>query len=66
MNHDDFNGTCAETVGGLGYYARAWNLHKAARLVMDQFDGQKPGDRSRCSAKLLENLEQYPKPFMFK
>ena len=29
---------------GLGYYARARNLHKAAGIVRDQFDGQFPGD----------------------
>lgn len=27
---------------GLGYYARARNLHKAARVIVDQFDGQFP------------------------
>lgn len=29
---------------GLGYYARARNLHKAAGIVRDQFDGDFPGD----------------------
>ncbi len=27
---------------GLGYYARARNLHKAANVIVDQFDGQFP------------------------
>ncbi|MFT4929613.1 MAG: A/G-specific adenine glycosylase [Phenylobacterium sp.] len=27
---------------GLGYYARARNLHKAAKIVMEQFDGEFP------------------------
>ncbi len=30
---------------GLGYYARARNLHRAARVVVDQFDGQVPGNK---------------------
>ena len=30
---------------GLGYYARARNLHKAAGVVVDQFDGKIPGDK---------------------
>jgi len=29
---------------GLGYYARARNLHKAARICQEQFDGQMPSD----------------------
>ena len=29
---------------GLGYYARARNLHKAARLVMEKHAGELPGD----------------------
>jgi len=29
---------------GLGYYARARNLHKAARVIIDQHDGELPGD----------------------
>ncbi len=29
---------------GLGYYARARNLHKAAQVVRDNFDGQFPAD----------------------
>jgi A/G-specific adenine glycosylase len=29
---------------GLGYYARAHNLHKAAKQVADDLDGQFPGD----------------------
>ena len=27
---------------GLGYYSRARNLHKAAKMVMEVFDGQLP------------------------
>jgi len=30
---------------GLGYYRRARQLHAAARVVWDQYDGQFPGDR---------------------
>ncbi|HIC88631.1 MAG TPA: A/G-specific adenine glycosylase [Anaerolineae bacterium] len=30
---------------GLGYYSRARNLHKAAQLVMERYDGQLPADR---------------------
>ena len=29
---------------GLGYYSRARNLHKAARMVMDKYDGKIPSD----------------------
>jgi len=29
---------------GLGYYSRARNLHKAAMIVMDEFDGRLPRD----------------------
>jgi A/G-specific adenine glycosylase len=29
---------------GLGYYSRARNLHKAARIVVDQFNGEIPRD----------------------
>ncbi len=29
---------------GLGYYSRARNLHKAARIVMDEFGGELPDD----------------------
>ena len=29
---------------GLGYYSRARNLHKAAGMLMDEFDGQFPAD----------------------
>lgn len=31
---------------GLGYYSRARNLHKAARLVMEQYGGQIPAERA--------------------
>lgn len=37
---------------GLGYYARARNLHRAARLVRERYHGQIPGD--------LEALRQLP------
>ena len=37
---------------GLGYYSRARNLHKAARIVVDQFDGSIPSD--------LHDLERLP------
>ncbi len=30
---------------GLGYYSRARNLHRAARLVVERFGGQLPSDR---------------------
>jgi A/G-specific adenine glycosylase len=29
---------------GLGYYARARNLHRAARVILEQYDGQLPKD----------------------
>ena len=31
---------------GLGYYARARNLHKAAKMVCDEFDGEFPHDHN--------------------
>lgn len=37
---------------GLGYYARARNLHAAARLVQDRYDGRLP--------QSLETLQQLP------
>lgn len=37
---------------GLGYYSRARNLHKAAKIVADQFNGEIPRD--------LEELRQLP------
>ncbi|MCL4559755.1 MAG: A/G-specific adenine glycosylase [Chloroflexi bacterium] len=36
---------------GLGYYSRARNLHRAARVVVDEFGGRLPSDR-----RLLEQL----------
>lgn len=30
---------------GLGYYNRAWNLRKAARVIMEQYGGQMPDNR---------------------
>jgi len=35
---------------GLGYYARARNLHKTARLCVDQHGGQLPGDPEGLTA----------------
>jgi len=35
---------------GLGYYARARNLHKTARLCVDHHDGQLPGDPEGLTA----------------
>ncbi len=35
---------------GLGYYARGRNLHKAAQLCRDQFDGQLPDDPDRLES----------------
>jgi len=32
---------------GLGYYSRARNLHRAARLVMSEYGGQIPSDRAQ-------------------
>jgi len=37
---------------GLGYYSRARNLHKAARFILDNFDGKLP--------KSVNELEQIP------
>ncbi|MGD9094125.1 MAG: A/G-specific adenine glycosylase, partial [Anaerolineales bacterium] len=31
---------------GLGYYSRARNLHRAAQIVMDQYGGELPADRT--------------------
>lgn len=35
---------------GLGYYSRARNLHKAARVVCEQYDGQFPADYAALCA----------------
>ena len=35
---------------GLGYYSRARNLHKAAKLVMDNFGGVVPSDKKSLEA----------------
>jgi A/G-specific adenine glycosylase len=43
--------TCS-TPGRLGYYSRARNLHKAARIVAEQYDGEIPRD--------LEELRNLP------
>ena len=37
---------------GLGYYARARNLHRAARICMDEYDGSLPGS--------VDALQQLP------
>jgi A/G-specific adenine glycosylase len=33
---------------GLGYYARARNLHKAAQIVVADYSGEFPDDLERC------------------
>ena len=46
--------TLQEVLGvweGLGYYGRARNLHKAAQLVMQEYNGQLP-DEARLLRKL--------------
>ena len=35
---------------GLGYYSRARNLHKAAQLVVEQYEGQLPPNREALAA----------------
>lgn len=42
---------------GLGYYARARNLHAAARAVVEDHDGHFPGDADR--ARALPGLGRY-------
>lgn len=42
---------------GLGYYSRARNLHKAAKLVASQFDGQLP--RSVDALRKLPGIGRY-------
>lgn len=42
---------------GLGYYSRARNLHKAARLVMEKHDGQIP--RRRKELETLPGIGRY-------
>jgi A/G-specific adenine glycosylase len=42
---------------GLGYYSRARNLHKAARLIVDEFDGQLP--RSVDALRKLPGIGRY-------
>ncbi len=36
---------------GLGYYSRAWNLHRCAKLIVKDFKGKFPG-----SYQMLTNL----------
>lgn len=42
---------------GLGYYARARNLHRAARMVVREFDGELPSDN--CELRKLPGLGAY-------
>ncbi len=42
---------------GLGYYARARNLHKTAKILMDSYDGKLPVDRE--SLLLLPGVGPY-------
>ena len=35
---------------GLGYYARARNLHRASRIVVDRFSGELPGSEKELTA----------------
>jgi len=42
---------------GLGYYSRARNLHKAAKIVVDQFNGELPTDIQ--SLKSLPGIGSY-------
>jgi A/G-specific adenine glycosylase len=46
-----------EAWDGLGYYARARNLHQAARKVVERYDGQFP--RSYDEAKTLPGVGSY-------
>ena len=45
---------------GLGYYARARNLHKAAKMVCDEFDGEFPHDHN--ALQQLPPLQYIPSP----
>ncbi len=42
---------------GLGYYSRARNLHKAARVVVDEYNGKLPGDIK--SLRALPGIGRY-------
>ena len=42
---------------GLGYYSRARNLHKAAKIVMEQYGGQLPADV--MALRLLPGIGEY-------
>jgi A/G-specific adenine glycosylase len=35
---------------GLGYYSRARNIHRAARILLEEFDGQVPSDQEALRA----------------
>ncbi len=39
-----------QTWEGLGYYSRARNIHRAARVIMEKLDGQIPADRAALEA----------------
>ncbi len=45
---------------GLGYYARARNLHKAAKQVVDEFGGEFPSDQQQLES--LTGLAALPPP----
>lgn len=60
---------------GLGYYARARNLHRAAQVVRDQFHGEFPTDfqdvwnlpgvgRSRMFGAILSSVLNQPYPIL--
>jgi len=42
---------------GLGYYARARNLHRAAKMVVEEFDGRFPGTRDEL--RMLPGVGPY-------
>jgi len=42
---------------GLGYYSRARNLHKAARIVMEKYGGELPSDL--CALRSLPGIGRY-------
>lgn len=42
---------------GLGYYSRARNIHRAARIIVDEYDGQIPQDRQALLA--LPGIGEY-------
>ncbi len=42
--------TVLQLWSGLGYYARARNLHRAARIVLEKYAGKLPADMARLAA----------------